>query len=188
MVSTRFLCLLLVVGSRLDGCRRADKRRCQFPMRRRLMRLATICLCSPARRGWFSLSCAGIRLFFVDMERRRRGRTWFRQKIPVVRLCSLTKIFTTDVLTKLIADKTVRLDDPLQRFAPAHTIVPKRERPITLLDLATHTSGLPRELGRLLDRWHTSSIRTIATASALASESTSAQRSGHGGSVFEHCV
>jgi D-alanyl-D-alanine-carboxypeptidase/D-alanyl-D-alanine-endopeptidase len=73
------------------------------------------------------------------------------QQIPtqdsVVRLCSLTKIFTTDVLSKLVADKTVRLDDPLQSFAPARTIVPKRIRPITLLDLATHTSGLPRELG-----------------------------------------
>ena len=36
----------------------------------------------------------------------------------LLRLCSLTKIFTTDVLTKLVADKTVRLDDPLQRYAP----------------------------------------------------------------------
>jgi serine-type D-Ala-D-Ala carboxypeptidase/endopeptidase len=65
----------------------------------------------------------------------------------LLRLCSLTKIFTTDVLTKLVADKTVNLGDPLQRFAPPHTIVPKRVQPITLADLATHTSGLPRELG-----------------------------------------
>jgi D-alanyl-D-alanine-carboxypeptidase/D-alanyl-D-alanine-endopeptidase len=65
----------------------------------------------------------------------------------VLRLCSLTKIFTTDVLTKLVADKTVRLDDPLQRFAPKHVVVPKRVQPITLADLATHTSGLQRELG-----------------------------------------
>jgi D-alanyl-D-alanine-carboxypeptidase/D-alanyl-D-alanine-endopeptidase len=65
----------------------------------------------------------------------------------LLRLCSLTKIFTTDVLTKLVADKTVRLDDPLQRYAPVGTHVPKRVRPITLADMATHTSGLPRELG-----------------------------------------
>ncbi len=65
----------------------------------------------------------------------------------LLRLCSLTKIFTTDVLTKLVADKTVRLDDPLQRFAPSHALAPKRVMPITLADLATHTSGLPRELG-----------------------------------------
>jgi D-alanyl-D-alanine-carboxypeptidase/D-alanyl-D-alanine-endopeptidase len=66
----------------------------------------------------------------------------------LLRLCSLTKVFTTDVLAKLVADKTVRLDDPLQRFAPPRVVVPKRTRSITLADLATHTSGLPRELGR----------------------------------------
>lgn len=64
-----------------------------------------------------------------------------------VRLCSLTKIFTTDVLAKLVADRTVHLDDLLQHDAPPHTLVPKRIRPITLEELATHTSGLPRELG-----------------------------------------
>ena len=66
----------------------------------------------------------------------------------VIRLCSLTKIFTTDLLTKLVADNTVHLDDPLQLYAPAHVAVPSREaHPITLEDLATHTSGLPREVG-----------------------------------------
>ena len=38
----------------------------------------------------------------------------------MLRLCSLTKIFTSDVFAKLIADGTVKLDDPLQRFAPRH--------------------------------------------------------------------
>ena len=69
----------------------------------------------------------------------------------MMRLCSLTKIFTTDLLVKLVNDKTVRLDDPLQRFAPPHIVVPRRGQPIplpiTLKDLATHTAGLPRELG-----------------------------------------
>jgi D-alanyl-D-alanine-carboxypeptidase/D-alanyl-D-alanine-endopeptidase len=65
----------------------------------------------------------------------------------VVRLCSLTKIFTTDVLAKLVKQQVVRLNDPLQRYAPKHVLVPLRVRPITLEDLATHTSGLPRELG-----------------------------------------
>ena len=65
----------------------------------------------------------------------------------VVRLCSLTKIFTTDLLTKLVKQQVVRLDDPLQRYAPKHAIVPVRSESITLEELATHTSGLPRELG-----------------------------------------
>jgi D-alanyl-D-alanine-carboxypeptidase/D-alanyl-D-alanine-endopeptidase len=69
-------------------------------------------------------------------------------KDSVVRLCSLTKIFTTDLLTKLVLDHTVQLSDPLQKYAPAGARVPERnQQPITLLHLATHTAGLHRELG-----------------------------------------
>ncbi len=39
----------------------------------------------------------------------------------LVRLCSLSKILATDLLVKLAVDGTVRLDDPLQKFAPAET-------------------------------------------------------------------
>jgi D-alanyl-D-alanine-carboxypeptidase/D-alanyl-D-alanine-endopeptidase len=65
----------------------------------------------------------------------------------VVRLCSLTKIFTTDVLTKLVKQKIVRLDDPLQLYAPKRALMPPPDNLITLGELAMHTSGLPRELG-----------------------------------------
>jgi D-alanyl-D-alanine-carboxypeptidase/D-alanyl-D-alanine-endopeptidase len=68
-------------------------------------------------------------------------------KQSVIRLCSLTKIFTTDVLTKLAADGTVHLDDPLQKYAPQGVHVPEKDAPITLVDLATHTSGFDREIG-----------------------------------------
>jgi D-alanyl-D-alanine-carboxypeptidase/D-alanyl-D-alanine-endopeptidase len=70
----------------------------------------------------------------------------------LVRLCSLSKIMTTDLLVKLVADGRVSLSDPLQKFAPRNVTVPVRTvrglsgRPITLRDLATHTSGLPREI------------------------------------------
>jgi D-alanyl-D-alanine-carboxypeptidase/D-alanyl-D-alanine-endopeptidase len=70
----------------------------------------------------------------------------------LIRLCSLTKIMTTDLLVKLIADGRVTLSDPLQKFAPHNVTVPVRTvrgqsgRPITLRDLATHTAGFPREI------------------------------------------
>jgi serine-type D-Ala-D-Ala carboxypeptidase/endopeptidase len=70
----------------------------------------------------------------------------------LVRLCSLTKIMTSDVLVKLVADGHVSLSDPLQKFAPRNVTVPDRTfrgqvgHPITLRDLATHTAGLPREI------------------------------------------
>lgn len=86
-------------------------------------------------------------VFFRGYGETEPGSHQLPTQDSLVRLCSLTKIFTTDLLTKLVADKTVRLDDPLQRYAPAHVTVPKRESPITLFDLATHTSGLPREMG-----------------------------------------
>ncbi len=64
----------------------------------------------------------------------------------LLRLCSLSKIFASDLLVKLALDHTVRLDDPLQRFAPQPAHVPSRSKPITLGDLVTHTAGLPREV------------------------------------------
>jgi D-alanyl-D-alanine-carboxypeptidase/D-alanyl-D-alanine-endopeptidase len=69
------------------------------------------------------------------------------QNDSVVRICSLTKTFTADLLSKLAADHTVRLSDSLQRYAPTGAVVPEREKPITLLELATHTAGLSREIG-----------------------------------------
>jgi D-alanyl-D-alanine-carboxypeptidase/D-alanyl-D-alanine-endopeptidase len=86
-------------------------------------------------------------VFFQGYGETAPGSHQLPTQESLLRLCSLTKIFTTDVLTKLVADRTVRLNDPLQRFAPGRTVVPKRVQTITLADLATHTSGLPRELG-----------------------------------------
>ncbi len=66
----------------------------------------------------------------------------------LVRLCSLSKIFAGELLVEFANEGKVRLSDPLQRFAPANVIVPQGAGgvPITLRDLATHTSGLPREV------------------------------------------
>ena len=66
----------------------------------------------------------------------------------VVRLCSISKIFAGELLTELANEGKVRLSDPLQRFAPPKRIVPKGVggAQITLEELATHTSGLPREV------------------------------------------
>jgi len=67
----------------------------------------------------------------------------------LIRLCSLSKVMASDILLKLNAEGKVRLDDPLQRYAPRGRMVPQKAgaQTITLLELATHTSGLPREVG-----------------------------------------
>ncbi|WP_348260687.1 D-alanyl-D-alanine-carboxypeptidase/endopeptidase AmpH [Telmatobacter sp. DSM 110680] len=64
-----------------------------------------------------------------------------------VRLCSLTKIFTTDLLAQFVAEGKINLDDPLKKYAPNGAVVPEKDAVITLEELATHTAGLEREIG-----------------------------------------
>lgn len=74
------------------------------------------------------------------------------QADTLFRLCSISKILATDLLSKLVAMKKVSLDDPLQKYAPQGMTVPTMtvrgpaDRPVELIDLATHTAGMPREI------------------------------------------
>lgn len=65
-----------------------------------------------------------------------------------IRICSVSKVFTTDLFARLVAQGKLALDDPLQRYAPKGKRVPEFAigQPITLRDLATHTASLPREV------------------------------------------
>ncbi|MGJ4728320.1 serine hydrolase domain-containing protein [Luteimonas sp. SDU101] len=63
----------------------------------------------------------------------------------VFEIGSITKTFTGAVLADMVRRGEVRLDDPVGRYLPEGVRVPTFEgRQITLLDLATHMSGLPR--------------------------------------------
>lgn len=58
---------------------------------------------------------------------------------------SITKTFTGTVLADMVRRGEVKLDDPVGKYLPPGVRVPSYHgRPITLLDLATHMSGLPR--------------------------------------------
>lgn len=58
---------------------------------------------------------------------------------------SITKVITGDLLALMISDGAVSLDTPVQELLPAEVTVPARDgKPITLLGLTTHSSGLPR--------------------------------------------
>ena len=58
---------------------------------------------------------------------------------------SVTKVFTSLLLADMVQRGEVALSDPVAKFLPADVKVPERGgRLITLLDLSTHTSGLPR--------------------------------------------
>jgi CubicO group peptidase (beta-lactamase class C family) len=58
---------------------------------------------------------------------------------------SITKVFTALLLADAVTRGVVALDDPVRKYLPDSVQVPKRGRTeMTLLHLATHTSGLPR--------------------------------------------
>jgi D-alanyl-D-alanine-carboxypeptidase/D-alanyl-D-alanine-endopeptidase len=54
---------------------------------------------------------------------------------------SITKVFTTTLLSILVADGLVNWEDPVRDLVPGLSNLPPQ---ITLLRLATHTSGLPK--------------------------------------------
>jgi D-alanyl-D-alanine-carboxypeptidase/D-alanyl-D-alanine-endopeptidase len=58
---------------------------------------------------------------------------------------SITKVFTSLLLAEAVHRGEVALTDPVGKFLPPSVKIPERGgRSITLEDLATHTSGLPR--------------------------------------------
>ncbi len=58
---------------------------------------------------------------------------------------SVTKVFTSLLLADMVQRGEVALADPVAKYLPADVRVPERGgRVITLVDLSTHTSGLPR--------------------------------------------
>ncbi len=65
----------------------------------------------------------------------------------LIRIASITKLMTSEVMVKMAAAGQVKLTDPLRKYAPKGAYVPAYNagQPITLLNLATHTSALPRE-------------------------------------------
>jgi CubicO group peptidase (beta-lactamase class C family) len=66
---------------------------------------------------------------------------------------SVTKVFTSLLLADLVERGEVQLDDPVAKYLPPSVRVPDRDgRAITLQDLATHTSALPRLPGNLVIR------------------------------------
>lgn len=63
----------------------------------------------------------------------------------VYEIGSVSKVFTGVLLAALVRDGLVTLDEPVEELLPSGSSVPAiGGRKITLVDLSTHTSGLPR--------------------------------------------
>jgi CubicO group peptidase (beta-lactamase class C family) len=97
---------------------------------------------SPRVLGAASGSWVGVRL-------RGEGGVWHRGRLPdgagtIFEIGSITKTFTVTLLADMAREGIVALDDPVQHYLPDAVRLPVHGRPITLEDLATHRSGLPR--------------------------------------------
>ena len=65
----------------------------------------------------------------------------------LIRIGSISKAMTGEILAGLAVDGRVRLTDPMQGLLPPGRAAPSfGARTATLLDLATHTAGFPRDI------------------------------------------
>ena len=76
-------------------------------------------------------------------------RTMTREYGPVAAdqvfpIGSITKVFTAALLADMVQRQEVRLEDPISRYLPILETSRRAGRDITLEQLVTHTSGLPR--------------------------------------------
>jgi CubicO group peptidase (beta-lactamase class C family) len=79
----------------------------------------------------------------ADMEKKLPA-----DKDTVYRIGSITKMFTAVMLEQLVDAGKVHLSDPVEKYFPEVNTVQARfsnAPPITLIQLATHTSGMDRE-------------------------------------------
>ena len=70
------------------------------------------------------------------------------------RMASHSKLFTATAVMQLREQGKLRLDDPVSKYLPWFAVKPSEsgDPPITIEELLTHSSGLPREAG---DHWTT---------------------------------
>ncbi|MBD2801923.1 D-alanyl-D-alanine-carboxypeptidase/endopeptidase AmpH [Xenorhabdus sp. M] len=68
-------------------------------------------------------------------------------KDSLIRIASITKLMTSEVMIKLAQKEQIQITDPLQKYTHYGVRVPDygSGKPIRLYHLASHTSGLPRE-------------------------------------------
>jgi CubicO group peptidase (beta-lactamase class C family) len=103
-------------------------------------------------------------LGFADLERNVPASPQ-----TIYRCASITKLFTASMLMQLRDAGKVNLDDPLSKYLPSFRIASRfpDSPPITLLQIATHTSGFPREAP--LDYWRTLKFPPVESLIAAVS-------------------
>lgn len=103
---------------------------------------------------YYNAKASGMAMVVIDANQRiftsrgvvRPGSRLAPQQNSLIRIASLTKLLTSEVMVKLSEEGRLQLNDPLRKYAPPGRRVPEYNgQPIRLIHLATHTSALPRE-------------------------------------------
>ncbi|MCU6669078.1 D-alanyl-D-alanine-carboxypeptidase/endopeptidase AmpH [Enterobacteriaceae bacterium H4N4] len=109
-------------------------------------RYANLIFYGSGATGMALVAIDGNQRVFRSFGETRPGNNIHPQLDSVVRIASLTKLMTSEMLVKMLDQGVVKLNDPLSKYAPPGARVPTYQgAPITLVNLATHTSALPRE-------------------------------------------
>ncbi|BAN97338.1 Penicillin-binding protein ampH [Plautia stali symbiont] len=96
--------------------------------------------------GMALVAIDGNQRVFASFGETRPGNNVRPQQDSLIRIASLSKLMTSEVMVKMAERGQIRLDDPLSKYAPPGARVPTYNgQPIRLINLATHTSSLPRE-------------------------------------------
>lgn len=78
---------------------------------------------------------------YNDVSNKAQGKP---TKDSLVRIASITKVFTTILMYVLKQSNLIALEDPITKYLPNFSMLLAKE--ITLRELASHTAGMPREL------------------------------------------
>jgi serine-type D-Ala-D-Ala carboxypeptidase/endopeptidase len=87
---------------------------------------------------------AGVSIAVVEHGVRRIFSYGAAKPDSIFEIGSITKTFTGLVLSQMVEQDKVKLDEPVRELLPPGTVAKPAETEISLLDLATQHSGLPR--------------------------------------------
>jgi serine-type D-Ala-D-Ala carboxypeptidase/endopeptidase len=87
---------------------------------------------------------AGVAIGVVEHGVRRVFTFGAAKPDSIFEIGSISKTFTALLLARMVAEGKVKFDDPVRELLPPGTVAKPEGAEITLLDLATQHSGLPR--------------------------------------------
>ena len=109
-----------------------------------------------------AISLGGKETFYFYGHRDDAGNP-FRPD-SIVEIGSCTKVFTASLLAEQVNDGHMALDDLAEKYFPPGDHLGPSAQGMTLLMLATHTAGLPRDPTDIPNRLETRSIENYTTA------------------------